>query len=833
MTFKIPFELIQKLNESEEISICFELENLQDNFEFFFDVNYFKNKDGFEISEDLFKKIQSLKIKRKNKTNDIEIYNFGKKILQDYLNKKINSIFTGTNKNLSYKKSNIFEDNDFGRLACIKEIDKKINLNLDSDEIVGEKNLIYYCVYGDEYLELFNICISTLLKQKEKNYDILIITDEITKQKIKKQKYNVEIFFHLTQSPIDGVEASQNKIKIFNFELIKNYKKIMYLDCDIFAIKKFNKIFDSDLQSNVFYTLSSEENKSKMQFKSPLYGFSILNDCFISEMEQKNQNPFNAGQFLFLNSNKMKKHFDNLNWFMENWAGEYFFEQSFMNYYFCKAGITNCDFLNKYIKIYFDKKNINEFKDCCLIHVAGDFFNSKNKKNTIKKIIFDLNINQFVFFKKIKDTIESIKEKFLLRNYDEHQYKQFNHDLRHLNSEAVKYHFLNFSKKEKRIIKDDLYDKKFFIKTNNLSNNANYLDYKLDITKIKSKKLQKEIQAIESYKKDDLLLLVSHQNSLYGATHYLYSLYDFLKLNYPNKNVLIAETFYNKNLFKKYNVLQNSVIFYKNDPTLLYYIIKKLDPRKILINSINTTYLDIYKYIDPLKTIFYSHEIKNNYILSNFLDPDFVVSDKINNQYNYKSFVEPPFLSKITREIINKTHFNFDIKNKFGDLDKNKILIGMSGSTTSRKNPNLFIQLAQKYEQYNFIWIGGSKLDLKIHPKNFFHIEDVINPYGYYKILDYFLLTSEVDPCPYVVLENLYLNNKIITFKENIFTNHKDPLIENLYFEWQDSINLNSASLAIDAIVKEKKKYTDYGGRIYITNKYSRPSNHFLKKIIL
>jgi hypothetical protein len=80
--------------------------------------------------------------------------------------------------------------------------------------------------------------------------------------------------------------------------------------------------------------------------------------------------PFNAGQFLFRNSERMRKHFDNVNWFMRNWAGEYFFEQAFMCYYFCKAYLTDDGALNKYMSIIatngITEQELSE--DTCLIH---------------------------------------------------------------------------------------------------------------------------------------------------------------------------------------------------------------------------------------------------------------------------------------------------------------------------------------------------------------------------------------------------------------------------------------------------------------------------------
>jgi len=66
-------------------------------------------------------------------------------------------------------------------------------------------------------------------------------------------------------------------------------------------------------------------------------------------MKKQNQKPFNAGQFLFQNTQSMKAHFQNIKWMIENWSGDYFFEQCFMNYYFCKAGVAKESILQDYV----------------------------------------------------------------------------------------------------------------------------------------------------------------------------------------------------------------------------------------------------------------------------------------------------------------------------------------------------------------------------------------------------------------------------------------------------------------------------------------------------
>lgn len=68
-------------------------------------------------------------------------------------------------------------------------------------------------------------------------------------------------------------------------------------------------------------------------------------------MKMAEQMPFNAGQFMFKVSPAMLTHFKNVRWFMDNWPSEYFFEQCFMCYYFCRGYLTEPFTLRKYIGI--------------------------------------------------------------------------------------------------------------------------------------------------------------------------------------------------------------------------------------------------------------------------------------------------------------------------------------------------------------------------------------------------------------------------------------------------------------------------------------------------
>jgi hypothetical protein len=98
--------------------------------------------------------------------------------------------------------------------------------------------------------------------------------------------------------------------------------------------------------------------------------------------------PFNSGQFLFENSIEMKMHFQNIKNLLKNWSGEYFFEQCFMNYYFCKNNLTNSFDLNEKVLVSDILGDLTKKQNKCLIHLIKPVLDAKAKINLINNFCF-------------------------------------------------------------------------------------------------------------------------------------------------------------------------------------------------------------------------------------------------------------------------------------------------------------------------------------------------------------------------------------------------------------------------------------------------------------
>ena len=223
---------------------------------------------------------------------------------------------------------------------------KYLSVKNEEDFVVsGGKNLLYFSVFfSEDYVDLLYICLKSIIANTPTiNFDVLIITDAATKVKIQAfdiiSKFNVD--YMLSKNVNTGPLASLKKLNIFDYVKISDYSKILFFDADIICIRDLNIIFQKELVPEKLYVCSTPKSNSKL-LSSVTHGIMYLTELDAVTM---NENPniiaFNAGQFLFLNSSRMKGHFDNVRWLRNAWPGEYFYEQSFMNYYFSIKSLTS------------------------------------------------------------------------------------------------------------------------------------------------------------------------------------------------------------------------------------------------------------------------------------------------------------------------------------------------------------------------------------------------------------------------------------------------------------------------------------------------------------
>jgi hypothetical protein len=354
-----------------------------------------------------------------------------------------------------------------------------------------------------------------------------------------------------------------------------------------------------------------------------------------------------------------------------------------------------------------------------------------------------------------------------------------------------------------------------------------YLKYHVssdEISSIKDTNIKKKLLKIQRAckKHKGSIVLVNHVSNPYGATNYLLNLFKILKSE--GLKVCLLDEVLNPKLYSKYNINIKDVISYEQDLLFLCYLYEKLKPKVFYLNSISKIFVDFIK-LKNRNVIVHSHETAKRYGKYDIL-PNYVVSERIQKEfedkYNYKPKIQPPIFLRETFELMDR---EFDkelpkVLNHMGDMDISKITIGMCGQPEARKNPHLFSEVSKLYPDYNFLWIGGKEGEFE-KIDNLYHIPLVEHPFVYYKLIDYFILFSKEDPCPYVILENLYLNNKVITFKDNIYTDHKNKIVEDIYFEFDGEVSITNLCQVIDNKVIEKANRAG-NGKKYILDNFTR-----------
>ena len=256
------------------------------------------------------------------------------------------------NSNIIY--SDTVEDKEIIYIYLNERIESAIAL---SSAAIGTKNLIYFSVFGsDEYVAMLGQCLKSIAALSDQSkFDLMVITDTLTKAKIEALSV-VSTFptfdYFIVDTPDTGIDASIQKMRIFDYPNISQYKKILFMDCDMLVPSAIEPVFAEEIDSTLIQVASAGDapliainnNPGHMVFHVLDY-FSEDNKAYISANPDK-CHAFNAGQFLFVNSQRMKKHFENVQWLIQVWPGEYYFEQSFMNHYFLLNGFASWQLLD-------------------------------------------------------------------------------------------------------------------------------------------------------------------------------------------------------------------------------------------------------------------------------------------------------------------------------------------------------------------------------------------------------------------------------------------------------------------------------------------------------
>lgn len=379
MNIKIPYNLLGKMDEKEFVSFILDKNQTAIHR---VDINrqntptFFTRKLEFMIVDDaLYQNCDSIVffpfLKEKKCWGDKVVI------------KKETNEFAKINGGLEYVKNT----NSAGSADLLKNWIKTGMEIPIVEKSIGKKNLIYFSVFGKKYIELLKILINGLNAQSYKEFDILFITDKVTKPLIRKLTSikHLNCDYMIVDKIKDPVYASMQKIKIFEYKKIQEYQKILFLDLDVLVVGNLKLVFDKKLYPNKLYSATHRYNIDLHNTSyNTIYDYA---DGQLRRFDRFNIFPFNAGQFIFLNTPTMEKHFNNIKDFIKVWDGKYFFEQSFMNTYFNTLHISDVfrfkDEFN-FVLINIDDKEYKPTPDSVFVHFMGSVADASSKLKFIK-----------------------------------------------------------------------------------------------------------------------------------------------------------------------------------------------------------------------------------------------------------------------------------------------------------------------------------------------------------------------------------------------------------------------------------------------------------------
>ena len=238
-------------------------------------------------------------------------------------------------------------------------------------------NLIYF-ICDDFYKDVLEFNISKCIKNSNINFDICIICPIGFKLN---REINKNIFF-FEQNEFDYKFTA--KFNICNWDQIKNYKNILYLDVDAIVNSSIEGIFETiNSDKNIIHGVKEVTNINDR-----------INDVFFRFTKSIFDNKaigYNCGTFGF--NKKMLKTIKELLNFCELHKKEAFCDQPIYNEFIIKRNLIS-NTLSNFVYLYGDESyynKINKIKKekASIIHFIGGAYSGKNLnliKSKIKQI---------------------------------------------------------------------------------------------------------------------------------------------------------------------------------------------------------------------------------------------------------------------------------------------------------------------------------------------------------------------------------------------------------------------------------------------------------------
>ena len=431
----------------------------------------------------------------------------------------------------------------------------------------------------------------------------------------------------------------------------------------------------------------------------------------------------------------------------------------------------------------------------------------------------------------------------LPNDFDAGQYEHLNIDLTGMHDEALADHYVRHGKNEGRSYRDKHFDASFFV--------GQYRDYAKDVRQQKNDYFEALLPPPPTGVIS--LVVVDHDSSLAGASLFVAML--LRTVGGPNAVLLTPGNLQAKaaNLCPHHH----RVFDYLGDATLLCMMLKRLVPRtSLLFNSSNHAMLHAARHFPD--AVLHSHEVMDHYLpwIKLATPPHFVVTQRIAEAYAAAAAtasdattavavfplprIQPPFVDETRRAELLQARTQ--ASSSESRSSSGRTVVAMCGGLHWRKQPTLFAQAAQisKFEglPLDFIWVGGTREEAhQVFGDKatalVTHISETPDPWHLLaRLSDVFVLSSSFDPCPYVVLEALFIGMPTATFHDAIYVHHPPLSGQHLLMPGTPTPTaIIDAALQLAAVVVRTGERFFTHGQDYVLQNYAQPTSSYIEAL--
>lgn len=207
------------------------------------------------------------------------------------------------------------------------------------------KNLIFLCVFlQDGYLQLLYLLLESIYRygNLDDNTKILIYTSTFFEAKIRESPlYSNRLLFQNHDGKINIDYACKSRLDLFDFPIVKEFDRVLYMDVDVLVHGDLNKVFDLAVDDLLY-----AQGCGRIDDPADYFGLSLFGDTVNNYTDKS---AFCSGVLLFNTSEKMQALFNQIRFNIEN-DNRYFscYDQPYIVYNAMKNNMSDNKKLNEY-----------------------------------------------------------------------------------------------------------------------------------------------------------------------------------------------------------------------------------------------------------------------------------------------------------------------------------------------------------------------------------------------------------------------------------------------------------------------------------------------------